>query len=169
MRKGFSLERSIVRLACSFGPKLSSVAVALPSVAGVPSAPSTVTVNVAFSPQRYRQSGLSAAIWNSCGFALRARASASVCGVQTSEGFMSSSLIAQSQRERSLGFGSKLFVPKENFAPIDLARRRNFSDGNFDSAWTSIAMPRATALEMIAFMRFSVHSLSYIGASGAGR
>ena len=50
-------------------------------------------------------------------------------GIQMSEAFRSSQVIASSQRERSFGVGSKLFVPKENFAPISFASFRNCGRG----------------------------------------
>ena len=51
------------------------------------------------------------------------------CGVQMSLPCRSSHVMTSSQCVRSFGRSSKLFVPKENFAPICLARRRNFGLG----------------------------------------
>ena len=55
-----------------------------------------------------------------------------------SDPFKSSHVMASSQRERSFGVGSKLFVPNENFAPISFASRRNFGRGKGEPACTFV-------------------------------
>ncbi len=47
---------------------------------------------------------------------------------------MSSHSMASSQRDKSFGVGSKLFVPKENFAPMAFAIFKNLGRGNGDPA-----------------------------------
>lgn len=61
--------------------------------------------------------------------------------------------MASNQRETSFGLSVKLFVPNENLAPMDFARRKKDSLGNVDSAWISRATPFATARAITCRMR----------------
>ena len=71
------------------------------------------------------------------------------------------------QSPRSLA--PALFVPKVNFAPFDLARRRKASLGILYRALISIATPCLTAASITRVIRSSVQRESYLGAIAAGR
>ena len=71
--------------------------------------------------------------------------------------------MASSQRERSFGVWSKLFVPNENFAPISFASRRNFGR-SFNTQYPKLAVRYSEAFHD-RFLIIDDKELYLIGAS----